>query len=137
MLLISRLVYGHAIGPVRIAAVAVGLIGVVLVQGPAALSGASLAALLPLAAGAMYAMGNIATKEWCAAESAETLLAGFFAALGVIGLVGMAVLTVFPLEAPAGTGCSWASPARRCWCPTAPSGGGPSFRPPGRFWGSV
>lgn len=103
VLLISRLVYGHAIGPVRIAAVAVGFIGVVLVQGPAALSGASLAALLPLAAGAMYAMGNIATKEWCAAESAETLLAGFFAALGVIGLVGMAVLTVFPLEAPPGT----------------------------------
>lgn len=102
VLLISRFVYGHAIGPVRIAAVAIGFLGVILVLGPSALAGASLAALLPVAAGAMYAMGNIATKEWCAAESAETLLAGFFLGLGIFGVIGMAVLWLYPLPLPEG-----------------------------------
>lgn len=103
VLLISRFVYGHAIGPVRIAAVAIGFAGVILVLGPEALGGASLAALLPIIAGALYALGNIATREWCAQESAQTLVAGFFGALGVIGAVGMLVLTVYPLAVPEGT----------------------------------
>ncbi len=103
VLLISRFAYGHRIGPVRIAAVAIGFVGVVLVLGPEALTGASLAAVLPVAAGAMYAMGNIATKEWCARESAETLLAGFFLALGVIGAIGMLVLSLWPLVVAGGT----------------------------------
>ena len=102
VLLISRFAYGQLIGPVRIAAVAVGFLGVVLVLGPKALSEASLASILPVAAGAMYAMGNIATRAWCAEESAETLLAGFFTALGIFGLIGMAVLYLVPLEVPAG-----------------------------------
>jgi drug/metabolite transporter (DMT)-like permease len=102
VLLISRFAYGHAIGPVRIVAVLLGFAGVILVLGPEAMSGASLAALLPVLAGAMYAMGNIATREWCPQESAETLLAGFFIALGVIGAVGMAVLSVWPISVPAG-----------------------------------
>jgi len=103
VLLISRFAFGQTIGPVRIAAVAVGFLGVVLVLGPEALSNASLAAILPVAAGAMYAIGNIATRQWCAQESAGTLLAGFFTALGIFGLIGMAVLFAFPLEVPPGT----------------------------------
>ena len=102
VLLISRFAYGHHIGPVRIAAVAVGFVGVILVLGPSAMSGASLAALLPVAAGALYALGNIATREWCAGESAETLLVAFFVALGVLGLAGLAVLAVVPIEVPTG-----------------------------------
>jgi len=64
VLLISRFVYGHPIGPVRVMAVAIGFLGVILVLGPSAMSGASVAAMLPVVAGAMYAMGNIATREW-------------------------------------------------------------------------
>ncbi|GLS86487.1 membrane protein [Cypionkella aquatica] len=103
VLLISRFAYGHAIGPVRILAVALGFVGVILVLGPEAMSGASLAALLPVIAGALYAMGNIATREWCPEESAETLLAGFFVALGVIGAVGMVALALWPIAVPLGT----------------------------------
>ena len=77
VLLISRFAYGHRIGPWRIVAVAIGFIGVVLVLGPTAMAGATLAALLPVLAGALYAMGNVATREWCGPESAETLLTGF------------------------------------------------------------
>ncbi len=102
VLLISRLVYGHPIGPVRIVAVALGFLGVLLVLGREATSGASLAALLPIAAGAMYAMGNIATREWCADERAETLLAGFFIALGIFGAIGMVVLAIWGQPVPPG-----------------------------------
>lgn len=102
VLLISRFRYGHRIGPVRIIAVAVGFLGVLLVLGPQVVTGASVAAVLPVLAGALYAMGNIATREWCAEERAETLLAGFFLALGLIGLAGMAVLAVWPLAVPEG-----------------------------------
>lgn len=102
VLLISHFIYGHPIGPVRILAVATGFAGVVLVLGPTAMAGATTAALLPILAGAMYAMGNVATREWCADETAETLLTGFFTALGIFGVIGLAVLTIIPATAPAG-----------------------------------
>ncbi|MBY0349503.1 DMT family transporter [Tabrizicola sp.] len=102
VLLIQRFLYGVTIRGLQILAVIIGFLGVVLVLGPEAMSGATLAALLPVIAGALYAMGNIATRAWCAGESAETLVAGFFGMLGVIGLIGMAVLWVFPLPAPDG-----------------------------------
>jgi drug/metabolite transporter (DMT)-like permease len=102
VLLISRFLYGHTIGPVRIAAVGIGFIGVVLVLGPTALAGATWAALLPILAGAMYAMGNVATREWCGGETAETLLTGFFVALGIFGGIGLMVLAILPVHVPAG-----------------------------------
>ena len=103
VLLISWLAYGQTIGPFRILAVILGFAGAVLVLGPEALHGASLPALLPILAGAMYAMGNVATRKWCPQESAETLLAGFFLALGVIGVLGMLALSLWPLTVPDGT----------------------------------
>ncbi len=103
VLFISRFAYGQHIGPWQIGAVAVGFIGVVLVLGPAAMQGASIAALLPVCAGALYAVGNIATREWCAHETAETLLTGFFAALGIFGAIGVAALALWPVVVPAVT----------------------------------
>lgn len=102
VLLIQRLVYGQPISAWQAFAVAVGFAGVVIVLGPEVAEGASLAALLPVMAGALYAMGNIATREWCSGESAETLLAGFFGMLGVFGLIGMGILTLFPVEVAEG-----------------------------------
>ncbi len=102
VLLIQRLAYGMPISGLQVLAVAVGFVGVVMVLGLEAMSGATLAALLPVVAGALYAMGNISTRAWCEGESAETLVAGFFGMLGVMGLVGMAVLWLAPLPVPAG-----------------------------------
>jgi drug/metabolite transporter (DMT)-like permease len=121
VLLISRFAYGHAIGPVRVLAVAIGFLGVILVLGPEALRGASLAAVLPVLAGFLYALGNIATREWCGQESASTLLAGFFVALGVIGVLGMAVLWLWPVAVAEGAtgflqrGPVWASQGFYFW----------------------
>ncbi len=103
VLLIGRFAFGQTIGPVRIFAVLLGFAGVVLVLGPSALAGASLAACLPVVAGALYALGNIATREWCAGESAETMVAGFFMALGSFGCVGMIVLGLWPQQVAPGT----------------------------------
>jgi drug/metabolite transporter (DMT)-like permease len=75
---------------------------VVIVLGPKVMEGASLAALMPVLAGALYAMGNIATRAWCPGEAAETLLAWFFGVLGVLGLIGMAILALVPVDVPEG-----------------------------------
>lgn len=121
VLLISRFAYGHPIGPVRIAAVAVGFVGVVLVLGPEAMGAASIAAVLPVLAGALYALGNIATREWCPEESAETLLGGFFAALGILGVIGMLLFSLVPQDAVEGAagfverGPVWASSRFYFW----------------------
>ena len=98
VLLISRLVYGQRIGPVRILAVILGSVGVLLVLGPAATSELGLASLLPIAAGFFYAVANIATRQWCAGESAMTLTTAYFVTMGVFGALGMAVLTLFPVH---------------------------------------
>jgi drug/metabolite transporter (DMT)-like permease len=102
VLLISRFVYGHPIGPFRILAVALGFAGAILVLGPG--DGASLSPVLvlPVIGGVFYAMGNIATREWCANETAETLLAGFFLTMGLLGLLGMGVLAIWQPEVPLG-----------------------------------
>ncbi|MFN4156510.1 MAG: DMT family transporter [Paracoccaceae bacterium] len=116
VLLIARFAYGHPIGPVRIVAVGLGFVGVLLVLGPEAVSGASAAAVLPVLAGALYALGNVATREWCPDESAETLVAGFFAVLGLFGLLGMVLLTLAPLVPPVGPDGflmrGWVGPSR-------------------------
>ncbi|SPH17141.1 hypothetical protein DEA8626_00656 [Defluviimonas aquaemixtae] len=101
-LLISRFAFGIPIGPYRIAAVALGFVGVVLVLGPGQGAAIGPATVLPVAAGALYALGNIATREWCAEESAETLLAGFFTALGLFGVIGMALLALLRPDVPEG-----------------------------------
>jgi drug/metabolite transporter (DMT)-like permease len=96
VLLISRILYGRPIGPIQAVAVATGFLGAMLVLGPQAVQDASIVSLLPVAAGAMYAMGNIATRDWCGEETAGTLLFGFFAALMLFGLIGMAWLGFRP-----------------------------------------
>ena len=121
VLLIQRIAYGQPIRGLQVLAVAVGFAGVVLVLGPEAVTGATFAALLPIIAGALYAMGNIATREWCAGETAETVVAGFFGMLGVMGLVGMAVLWAFPVAVPEGAegflqrGAVWPSGSFLWW----------------------
>jgi drug/metabolite transporter (DMT)-like permease len=121
VLLISRFVYGHHIGTVRVLAVALGFLGVGFVLGREAIAGLSLPALMPILAGAFYAMGNIATREWCAEETTETLTLGFFAAMGLLGALGLVVLTIAPLQVPEGTagflvrGWVWPSPTFYWW----------------------
>jgi len=97
VLLITRFFYGEKIGPVRIAAVAVGFAGILLVLGPEAAK-IGPAAIIPVLGGALYALGNVATQRWCPGEQAVTLTAGFFVMLGILGGIGLGLLTLFPMQ---------------------------------------
>lgn len=91
VLLISRGVFGVHIGPWRLLAVGLGFTGVLLVLRP---FGAELTVLsvMPVGAGLLYAISAVATRRYCADESAATLVAGFFIAVGTIGFSGLVVL---------------------------------------------
>lgn len=102
VLIFARLLFGHRIGPLRILAALVGFAGAVLVPGPGGGVAFGWASVLPVLAGALDALGNLATRAWCADESAASLTLGFFLALGVAGLAGMGVLALWPLEASPG-----------------------------------
>ncbi|MFV0243641.1 MAG: DMT family transporter [Qingshengfaniella sp.] len=101
VLLLSVLFLGQRIGRVRVVAALAGFAGVLLVLRPDA-GGLGLISILPVAAGVVYAMGQIITREYCGGESAQTLTFGFFAGMGVWGLIGLAVLSVFPQPVPDG-----------------------------------
>lgn len=99
VLLISALIFGERIGPVSILAVIMGFLGVLLVLGPSAFSGVSLVTtLLPVAGGLVYAFAMIATRRLCAEEEAGALVAAFFIALGLFGIIGLIVLQIWPLQ---------------------------------------
>jgi len=102
VLLLSRFAYGRAIGPVRVGAVVAGFCGAVLVLGISPALDLSPGLTLPVIGGAFYGLSNVATREWCPGERAETLLLGFFLALGLFGLAGIAIIAVWQPPAPAG-----------------------------------
>lgn len=99
VLLISVLFQRVRVGPLRIAAVAIGFVGTLLViqPDPAALDPVS---FLPVLAGLFYAIGAVVTRVWCAREGAVALSAGFFVTLTVFGAIGLLLL---PAGGPAGS----------------------------------
>ncbi len=100
VLLINALIQRERIGPRRILAVAVGFVGIVLVLQPGA-RGVSLVMLMPVAAGFFYAISSIATRSWCAGESALSLLGANMLLLG--GLSGLVQLGIGVLGSENGT----------------------------------
>lgn len=107
VMLLSVVLYRQRIGMWRAAAALVGFAGVLMVLRP---DGGAITILtaVPLAAGVLYALAALATRQWCGGEETQTLLFGFFAALWVWGLVGLAVLSVVPVAVPTGAaGFPW------------------------------
>ena len=101
VLLISRIAFGQRFGLWRLFAVFLGFGGVVLVLGLGA-GQVRLVSVAPIGAAVLYAISNIATREWCAGESAATLTGGFFAALGLWGALGLILAALVPHLVPAG-----------------------------------
>lgn len=101
ILLVSSAALGHRIGPWRIAAVATGFCGILLVLQPDP-GNFDWAILIPVAGGFFYALGAIATRSLCAGESTVAMLGGMMVALGLAGAAGLIVLGIAPQEAVPG-----------------------------------
>jgi drug/metabolite transporter (DMT)-like permease len=115
VLLFSAALFGHRIGPRRTLAVAVGFAGVLAMLRPDP-ANLSLLTLMPVAAGALYGLSNLLTREWCAGEPVAALLAGFFAAIGAAGALACAGLALWPAPEAAVAAAPfltrpWASPS--------------------------
>lgn len=91
VLIFARLLFKHRIGPRRLLAVALGFAGVLLTLRPDA-AALSFVTLMPLAAGAVYGLSNLLTREWCAEEPVGALLGGFFVAMGLASAVALALI---------------------------------------------
>ena len=59
-------------------------------------------AFLPLLAGALYAIGAVATRAWCEGESTMVMTAGFFGMLAVMGGIGVMILPGAEVAGPEG-----------------------------------
>lgn len=101
VVLFSVLFFGQTVGPRRIVAVVIGFGGAVLALRPE-VGSVTLWTAVPVLAGAVYALGNIATRRWCEGEGTLTLLGAFFACMMVWGALGVLALTLFPVPVPEG-----------------------------------
>ena len=121
VLILSRFLFGHRLRPVHLVAVALGFAGVVLVLLPGAGASVGWTTLMPVAAGALYALANLATREWCPGEGTAVLTLGFFVAMGVAGVLGVTALALIPVDAPPGAdgfllrGWVWPGPGFWFW----------------------
>lgn len=104
VVLFSVVLFREPVGLSRLLAVALGFGGVVLALRPEAgeLSGWT---LLPVLAGALYGLGNLLTRRWCAGEGTLVLLGSFFGLMTLWGALGCLFLLMWPLPvAPGGDG---------------------------------
>jgi drug/metabolite transporter (DMT)-like permease len=103
VVIFSVIFFGETVGARRVFAVILGFIGILLVIRPDAETFSYLS-VVPVIAGAIYALGNITTRRWCAGEGTLTLLGAFFGIMMCFGAIGVIVLTVLSPDVPAGTG---------------------------------
>lgn len=115
VMLVSAMFLGKPIGMTRLGAAIIGFVGVLIVLDPFT-EGVRPAVVVPMVAGFFYALGAIATRQWCTGESAMSMLLAFFFWLGVFGFCGTVVTTLWPHHVPQGAdgfilrGLVWPSP---------------------------
>lgn len=97
ILAFSVLFFKTKVGYLRVLCIGVGFTGVLLVLKPDFVN-LSIINVLPLMAGALYALGQILTRHYCADEKTSVVLLGFFAMIGIFGLLGSVLLTFLDLS---------------------------------------
>ena len=95
VLLFSAVLFGERIGFRRILAVLVGSVGVCCVLQPGA-EGVAIYQIMPILAGACYAIGSIITFRYLQDESAFAILFSFLVAIGISGALITSVFTILP-----------------------------------------
>jgi drug/metabolite transporter (DMT)-like permease len=101
ILVISTLFLGQRIGVFRISAVLVGFVGVLSVLKPDP-ADFDILILLPMLGGLFYALAMLATRGFCADETAVSMLGGMLLAQTLMGAGGLVALTVWPQDAALG-----------------------------------
>ena len=91
----TALFLGEPVGWRRVSAVLLGFAGVLVILQPFR-QDVDWLALVPVAAGAFYAMCVIITRQRCRDESPFALVFANFSAFALMGLCGAVVLTLFP-----------------------------------------
>lgn len=101
VLILSVLFRGQKAGVFRWSAVAIGFTGALMVVWPddGQLTWLS---VMPVTAGLLYAISAIGTRVWCEGEGTMVMTFAYIAILGLFGAIGLAVLTIWPLDAAIG-----------------------------------
>ena len=114
VLLITAVLLRQPIGPVRIFAVLLGFVGILLVLDPD-WSALSWVTFLPVVGGFFYALGSVATRQWCATETTVSMLTGLMLCQMLVSVIALLVLSGLTLPVPDGTAGfltrSWVWPA--------------------------
>ena len=103
-----------AIGPIRLLTASIGFLGTILVLKPN-VGGLSWANLIPISAGLMYAIGNVATRKWCEGESAVALLWSYMFLMLIFGGLGVAYLHFNPGDPSSYLTRGWVWPSTSVW----------------------
>lgn len=98
VLIFTSVIYREAIGWRRISAVAIGTLGVIFVLQPGS-DGFRFIQLMPVAAGAFYAMAAMVTRRWCADEPPLALVSMFLLVIGSTGTIAAISFNITPVSA--------------------------------------
>jgi drug/metabolite transporter (DMT)-like permease len=96
VLIFSTIFFKEHIGWRKVFAVMIGSCGVLLVLQPGA-NGFTFFQLMPMMAGACYALGSIITYHYLREESSLAILMSFIVSIGLCGFVITTLLTYFPV----------------------------------------
>lgn len=108
--LLTVILFRQSLGMMGGFAVVLGFAGALLLLQPDVMNLTALS-LMPLAAGFFYGLGMLLTRHWCAEESPVTLAIGIFATIGLVGLIMLGVVTLWPGESFMAQ--PWAAPSTR------------------------
>ena len=96
VLIFSAIFFKEHIGRRRVIAVMIGSCGVLLVLQPGG-DGFSFYQIMPIMAGACYALGSIITYRYLRDESSLAILMSFIISIGLCGALITTFLTIFPV----------------------------------------
>ena len=97
VLIFSMVFFKERIGRKRVIAVMIGSCGVLLVLQPGG-AGFSFYQIMPVMAGACYALGSIITYHYLRDESSLAILMSFIVSIGLCGAFITTLFTLFPVE---------------------------------------
>lgn len=109
---------GETVGRSQWAGVALGFVGILLVLRPGG-DAFVWAALLPILSAILYALAMILTRTKCRNEHPATLALGLNATFIIVGLIGLLIGWVFPVEATGFLSLDWTTMGPTEWRTTA------------------